>query len=254
MLNRPCELLAASVGNLFKCETLSGYTRIRTPFLYPDGDVIDLFLRDDGRFTTLSDLGETVRWLNSQTVAARRTSKQDHLLIDACRTIGVEFTRGALNIHTAPEMFADDVTRLAQACVRVSDLWFTFRSRAAEGVTDEVAEFLSEIKVPYERNKPLLGRSGNTWRVDFQTMAPNRTALTHVLTTATPAAARRLAEHVLAQWHDLSHFAAAGPIRFVSLFDDTVDVWEPQDFNLLADTSDVQMWSQRDEFAQAIGV
>jgi hypothetical protein len=254
MLNSPCELLAQTAGTLFKCEAIDGYTRIRTPFLYPDGDVIDLFLRDDGRFITLTDLGETVRWLNSQTVSKRRTDKQDRLLIDTCGTLGVEFFRGALNVHVTPESFSDDLTRLSQACLRVSDLWFTFRSRASENVTDEVADFLSEMNIPFERNKPFSGRSGNKWRIDFQTMAPNRSTLTQVLTTATPAAARRLAEHVLAQWHDLNHIAAAGPIRFVSLFDDTVDVWESEDFNLLADTSDVQMWSQREDFAQALGI
>ena len=31
------------MGELFTCAPLNGYTRIRTPFLYPDGDVIDLF-------------------------------------------------------------------------------------------------------------------------------------------------------------------------------------------------------------------
>ena len=95
MLNRPCELLAAKLGALFTCEAINGYTRIRTPFLYPDGDVIDLYLQDDGRFTTLTDLGETVRWLKSQTVVARPTSKQDRLLIDACRTLG-------RRVHSSP--------------------------------------------------------------------------------------------------------------------------------------------------------
>ncbi len=34
------------------------------------------------------------------------------------------------------------ITRVAQAAVRVSDLWFTFKTRTVESITDEVADFL----------------------------------------------------------------------------------------------------------------
>jgi hypothetical protein len=59
-----------------------------------------------------------------------------------------------------------------------------------------------------------------------------------------------VAEHVLAAWYDLSHLAA-GPeaLRFVSLFDDTADVWTPEDFRLVEPLSTVTRWSQPDEFA-----
>lgn len=255
MLDRPCEIIAVASGALFQCEPFNGYTRIRTPFLYPDGDVIDLFLRDDGRFHTLTDLGETVRWLNAQTPTLRRTDKQTRQLYDVCGTHGIEFYRGALNLRVAgPESLAASVHQLAQACVRVSDLYFTFRNRAVETVTDEVADFLGQLSLPFERNVTKPGRSGNKWHIDFQVAAPERGSLVQVLTTGTRGASRRLAEHVLAQWVDLSHLTMGGPTRLVSLFDDTLDVWEEADFNLLAEVSDVCYWSQRDEFAQALGI
>jgi hypothetical protein len=59
-----------------------------------------------------------------------------------------------------------------------------------------------------------------------------------------------MTEHVLATWYDLSNFKI-GPeaLQFVSLFDDTQDVWSPEDFRLVSDLSEVAHWSKPDEFA-----
>ncbi|HSO81614.1 hypothetical protein [Thiocapsa sp.] len=56
-----------------------------------------------------------------------------------------------------------------------------------------------------------------------------------------------------AAWFDLNHFSA-GPeaLRFVSLFDDTADVWSPEDFVLLEPLSTVTRWSQPDVFADVL--
>lgn len=44
------ESIQKEIGALFTCTEHGDYTRIRTPYLYPDGDYIDLFYRcnDDG--------------------------------------------------------------------------------------------------------------------------------------------------------------------------------------------------------------
>ena len=41
---KPCEILRSKMGDLFECSQHDRLIRIRTPFLYPDGDIIDLFL------------------------------------------------------------------------------------------------------------------------------------------------------------------------------------------------------------------
>ena len=68
--------------------------------------------------------------------------------------------------------------------------------------------------------------------------------------TGNRAAAHAVAERVLAAWHDLNHLAA-GPeaLTFVSLFDDTADVWADEDFRLVEPLSTVSRWSRPDEFA-----
>jgi hypothetical protein len=255
MVNKPCELIDRQIGALYHCEPIDGYVRISTPFLLPDGDVIDLFLRDDGGHHTLTDLGETTRWLRMQTSVPRRTDRQTRLIADVCKNFGIEFYRGALNLRVPDtKSFADKISRLGQACVRVSDVWFTMRSRVVESVTEEVAAFLTENKIPFDQGEKRPGRSGRMWTVDFHTRTPDKSSLIQVLTTGTTEASHRLAEHVLAQWVDLYHLRS-GPapgIRFISLFDDTVDVWKNEDFNLLSNVSDVRQWSRPDELLSAL--
>jgi hypothetical protein len=153
----------------------------------------------------------------------------------------------------ANENLAGAVSRLAEASIRVADLWFTMRTRAIESVTDEVADFLTEREIAFERAERLPGRSGRVWNIDFHTRTDRRTALVNVLSTASRAAARGIAEHVLAGWYDLSHLEVQTPgMRFVSLFDDTMDVWTAEDFRLVEPLSEIAMWSRPDEFEQVL--
>lgn len=251
----PCDYIAENMGELFDCSPLGDYTRIRTPYLYPDGDVIDLFLsQTENGSSTLTDLGETLGWLRTQTVSERKTDRQRHLIEDVCLTHGVELYRGMLMVRVKDfNEMSESVSRLSQAALRVSDLWFTFRNQAAASINDEVEEFLSAQDIRFERGERLVGRSGRTWRVDFHTRTAERSALVKVLSTGSRPSARRLAEHTLATWHDLSN-RRIGPesMRFISLFDDELDVWTPEDFGLVEEVSEVAYWSHKDEFADLL--
>ncbi len=129
----PCEQITEKIGELFTCSDLNGYIRIRTPFLYPDGDVIDLFYPD------------------------------------------------------------------------------------------------------------------------FHTRLPQRSALVIVLSTGSRTEARRLAAFTSATWHDLNYLTS-GPeaLKFISLFDDTLDVWTEEDYRLVEDISEVANWSRPDEFLEEL--
>lgn len=251
----PCDHINENMGELFDCSPVGEYTRIRTPYLYPDGDVIDVFLDSAGNgSSTLTDLGETLGWLRTQTVSERKTDRQRRLIDDVCRTHGVELYRGMLMVRVKNfGELSEAVSRLSQAALRVSDLWFTFRNQATASINDEVEDFLSALEIQFERGERLVGRSGRAWRVDFHTRTAERSALVNVLSTGSQPSARRMAEHALSTWYDLSHLRL-GPesLRFVSLFDDELDVWTPEDFGLVEDVSDVAYWSRKDEFAELL--
>jgi len=249
-----CRDFSGGLAALFNCRPHGEYQRIRTPYLYPDGDNIDVFCKPQGEVVLVTDLGETTRWLRMQTLSPRRSPKQSALIEDACLTHGVEFYRGMLLARCRPgDQLSAVVLRVAQAAVRVSDLWFTFRTRAVESVTDEVADFLAERGFDYERGQKLVGRSGRGWTVDFHVRTAKRSSLMYTMSTGSRSAAKSVAEHVLAAWVDLNHLAV-GPeaLQFVSLFDDTVDVWSESDFKLVEPFSAVARWSEPDELAHIL--
>ena len=246
-----CRDLQIGVGHLFTCSEHGEYLRIRTPYLFPDGDYIDLFCKVEGQEVMVSDLAEVTGWLRMQSASLRRSPKQKRLIEDVCMTHGIEFHRGMLQARCrSGDELAQVVTQVAQAALRVSDLWFTLQMRAVQSITDDVADFLTEQALRFDRSMKLTGRSGRAWTVDFRVQTKMRGSLVQVLSTASRSAAHRLSEHVLATWHDLHHFSEDR--TFVSLFDDSFDVWADEDYRLIESVSTVSYWSKPEEFAAVL--
>ena len=246
--------LQQGLGVLFSCSDQGDYVRIRTPYLYPDGDNIDVFCKPEGDVVRVTDLAETTGWLRLQSASPRRSPRQKHLIEDACVTHGVEFDRGMLQARCrSGDELTQVVMRVAQAALRVSDLWFTFRTQAVQTVPDDVADFLAECEFGFQRTEKRVGRSGRGWTIDFHVRSEHHTSLVQVLSTGNRAAANRVCEHVVAAWYDLNHLVTGSEaLIFVSLFDDTADVWTDENYRLVEPLSTVSRWSRPDEFAAAL--
>ena len=247
--------LCASVGRtlppLFVCSPAPQEgVRVRTPMLYPDGEVVDVFILERGSGYTVTDFGDALGWLWLQSISQRRSGRQEILVQDVCRTLRIELFHDQLVLRQVGEdTLGEAVVRVAQAVVRVSDLWFTFRSQSFQNTADEVDEWLREKQIPFDRQVQKQGRSAQNWTIDFETYTDNRTSLVFLLSTGSRGTVRRLAEHVLAGCVDLSHLKVnQSGLAFVSLFDDTEDVWRPEDFNLVDEHSEIARWSRPDEF------
>ena len=189
-----------------------------------------------------------------QSTAMRRSPRQTRLIEDVCVTHGIEFYLGMLQARCRTEgELGQVVTQVAQAALRVSDLWFTLRTQAIQSITDEVADFLTERKFGFDRAEKRVGRSGRRWMIDFHVRTERLSSLVQVLSTGNRAAAHRVCEHALAAWHDLNHLVV-GPeaLTFVSLFNDTADVWGEEDYRLVEPLSMVSRWSRADSFATVL--
>jgi hypothetical protein len=254
MKQSPCEIITHTLGALFTCSKVKNYIRIRTPFLYPDGDVIDLFYLEQDGVSTVTDFGETLRWLKMQSLSIKRSPRQLKLIEDICMNHGIEFYKGMLSARIKEgDDLAKAVMRVSQGALRTADLWFTLRTRAIESTAEEIELFFDEKEIPFERNQSAAGRSGKIWRVDFHTRMPRRSSLVYVLSSGSRAASRGVVEHVVTAWYDLSNlkFGPEG-LQFVSLFDDTMDIWIPEDFKLLQDLSTVARWTKPDDFFEIL--
>lgn len=254
----PCELLAAQLGSMFKCSPLDEYTRIRTPFLYPDGDVIDVFLASTERGPAITDLGESMRWLRSQTAAMKRSPKQKLLVQDVCTTLGVQFMSGMLVVYVDGEAgFADASMRVAQAAMRVADVSFTLRTRLAQSAVDEVEDYLRDKNIDFEKGFSIPGHSGKLWTIDFAIPANDQISLVKVLSAGSRASSKTIVNEVVATWFDINRGRPNNLqhkiIKKVALFDDTSDVWEPSDFEMVGSLSEeVTRWSNPEEFERIV--
>src|SRR5260370_9390749 len=99
MTENVCESIANRMGELFTCSRANEYIRIRTPYLYPDGDVIDLFLSEHEDRLTLTDLGESLRWLTMQSLARQKSPNQRQLIQDLFLNHGLELYKGMLTVR-----------------------------------------------------------------------------------------------------------------------------------------------------------
>ena len=251
----PCELIARHIGDLYKCSPGDDYIAIRTPYIFPDGDIIELYYQDTGGGGRLTDFGETLRWLSGQTPAQRRTKKHLSLIEDTCSTHHVEFVDGQVSVEVGrPEVMAEAITRLAQAAIRIADVSFTFRGRSFQSFADEVEELLAERQILSQRNYKTEGESGESWTIDLRTELRTKTSLVYVLSTGSRGQAKRLTDHVVAAFYDLRKLRdETPPVNLISLVDDETEVWEPEDFKRLESLSSrVVAWSRPDDFIESL--
>ena len=119
--------LAETLPRLFQCSPApQGAVRVRTPLLYPDGGVVEVFLSDNAGGYTASDFGQALGWLRMQTTCDRRSPEQNRAIEESCQTLGVELQRGQLVLRLEEgAAIADAVLRLALAVVQVSERCFT---------------------------------------------------------------------------------------------------------------------------------
>lgn len=137
-----CEkTLLQGISELFTCENQGDKFRIETPFIYPDGDVIALFCVEEEGDLVVTDFTMTTGWLFVNAISDPRTAQQNKLIEEACCSHGVQFKGDEIFAKCRPDdSLADAVVRVAQACIRVSDLLLTFRALDETLVKDEVLE------------------------------------------------------------------------------------------------------------------
>ena len=250
--NEICELLGKSLPSLFACSLAPREgVKVRTPMLLPDGGVVDVFVVSRGDRFLVTDFGDAVGWITSRAISDRRSPRQTSLIRDVCLTLRIELVDEEQLVlrDVAADSLGEAVVRVAQAVVRVSDVWFTMRIQAIQDAGEEVNEWLREREIPFERNVTVRGLSGTELNIPFLTRVEARTSYVFLLSTGTRGAVKRVTEHVVAGFFDLSHIRTQdAKLGFVSLFDDTHDVWQEEDFKRLEPLSEIALWSQPSAF------
>ena len=248
------EALQHELPALFECTEVSrGSVRVRTPLLYPDGGLIDVFVIERSGEYLVTDHGDSLGWLGMQTASDRLTANQNEMIDDICLGLGIRRDRGQLTATCEkPFAIADAIHRLGQAALRVADVNFTFRTRQVQSIGDEIETWLRSRSEQFrvERNVKRRGASGHDWTLDYSVSVQERTSLMFLLTASNPSTAWTRSTIVFAGFSDLREQALEnGSVAHISLFDNTETTWRPDSVSLLGRVSTPVMWSERDQLA-----
>ena len=170
------ERIAHSISLVQECDVVrNGALRLSTPFVYPNGSNIDIFL---GHGESLFGGLRSLRFRYDRTLFRERTgengihrSPQGVVWRTFVQELGVKFENGVFRIFLDRDQIADisdAVFRLSQACVRVSDFATHQRLRSANPFRDDVEDFLEASGLHPKPDAKVRGPYGSDIKLDFE--------------------------------------------------------------------------------------
>ncbi|MDJ0579029.1 DUF1828 domain-containing protein [Crocosphaera sp.] len=255
-MNTTCLKIRNQVGNLFSCSMFDGFVKISTPFLYADGDIIDIFYKEiEGGFI-LTDFGETLSNLESSTSLGIISNKQEKIIKQICINHNLEFN-GEIIVgkFNNDENLAYKLIEISQSLIEISNLYVLNRGRKIKTIIDVVEEYIKKLPVECQRNQEYVGSMKRKWHPHFFTVYKGNCTLTHVLNAEKRSDTKTIISTVNTQWQDLEVYKQKHNYEFISLIidEDRKDKnWTKEDKFFLNKTSTVQEWSYREGFKQLI--
>ena len=128
--------------------------------------------------------------------------------------------------------------RLAQACVRVADLYYVQSFRAQTGFRQIFASFLNQERPGNIEDYTMEGQFGRRIKVDFYTrQASGVDNLIITLSSANETSSHSVANDVFCRWYDLERFR--DKYRFLTVVDSTSKTFRPADLSRVGSLSRV---------------
>ena len=246
-------MMAPHIDLVKSCDTVrSGAIRIATPFKYPNGESVDIFLylkRGLLDEYQISDYGQTYVYLRSAQTGITSTSRKREIVGDITSQLKVKFDKGELtaSIHgDDAESLSDAILRLAQACVRISDLATHQRLRSANPFRDDVEEFFEARRFAYIPDVKIAGPYKVQLRVDFEVNSSHAKSYVNVLAAMNLASARSSANDIFVRWHDLIQ-AGSNSHQLVTIYNSTSRAIRTSDVNRLKEYSIVVSYPEEQD-------
>ncbi len=218
-----------------------GHIRIETGFLYPDGASIDVFLEQQNGLLEihkpkLTDFGGTWSWLQNLEIKPNKSAMQK-LYFNRIMELYHCTLKGAAieyEVDTLDDL-PGGIARLGQACLRTADLIYSKRLRVQNSFNQDVEDVIADIVTEYESSADIPLRTGNVVKVDFKTRGEKLETAIQTLSSGNVQYAHQRAVEINARWDDLrelSDWTTQGN-QCITLFDDSVNVYDTQDLDRL---------------------
>jgi hypothetical protein len=244
----------ATLKEGFSCSTApNGRLCIVTPYLYPDHDNIEVFVREkDGR-VLVSDLGETLRYLDSLGLDIVATPNYAFAASQLATGLGVGLRDGVLHKEGAPQEVGRLVFDVLAAAKAIAALVYGSRTYEPATFENEVFAFLEQTAptLPVVRDAEIYGASQSRYRIDLCVQTPAKNVLVQAVSPRSAASARAKVNATFRMWADIDG-AFHQPGQKVSLLNDEAVRFKHEDVNLLSRVSQVHRWTQREAFLAAL--
>jgi hypothetical protein len=155
----------ATLQSGFDCKTQpSGRLAVLTPYHYPDHDNIEVFIRDKGDRVAVSDLGETLRYLDTNGMDVMSTQNALFAARRIAEGFGVEVRDGVLVKDGPAESVGQILFDVLSAVKALGSLVYGNRSYEPVTFVEEVTDYLAANQFHAEQGPPLTGVSGAKYR------------------------------------------------------------------------------------------
>ena len=231
---------------------------IATPYLYPNNDVISLYIREmPGSKVQVSDGGEAGVHLFKHGFVLKNSPQATNQAREIALAKVVDFDGGVLNKTGPQEELGVIMLDVIQAALGVAHLRFThptyrpavraWRKHKSDAFTGKLETFLAGSNLEYSSAPGLTGNSGQTYTVDYKI---NGSAYLQALNPSQSARAKPQVDRTFRMWADCNDAMEAD--QKITMLNDEAFSWKKSHLNLLSGVSTVINWSDRDSLVDLL--
>jgi len=244
------EAYMATIKEGFHCATDSdGRLCVVTPYLYPDHDFIEVFVKDKGETVVVSDLGETLRHLDTLGMDVVNTPKLKYAAERIAAGLQVSIQSGVIVRRGRAAEVGKLVFEVLSAIKLVSSLVYGNRAYEPVGFDEEVQEFVKSNGIDVERRVSVPGVSGSEYTVSFKLHAPGGGALVQTISPRTKGGVKSQVNSAFRMWSDIDPIGPFQDKKFCLVNDESLP-FRAEDLTLLGRVSRVHRWTERQGFVE----
>ena len=220
-----------SLGQKFACTAQkNGRLCIVTPYIYPDHDNIEVFVREKGDTVTVSDLGETFRRLDTLGMDVLDNANLAFTARRIAEGFGVTIHDGIILKKGPPEAVGHLVFEVISVCKAVGSLIYGSKAYRPVNFKDEVKQYLVSDHLQVESRVTETGRSRKRYKVSFRVFAGgSQAALVEPLSPQKGSGIKKKIDATFRMWYDID----LDKDKKVSLLNDELLQFKEEDIAVL---------------------
>lgn len=144
---------------------IGDFHEITLPFYDRNNDALVIYVVQDDNGYLVSDDAHTID--NLVISGLNLSDKRKKTMEIICAKMGVVIHNNQLQIHASAKDLVNKVHTLAQAMLRIDDMYLTSQNRVSSYFIEDLMDFFDKNEIYYSRDVSFVGKSGVTHSFDF---------------------------------------------------------------------------------------